>query len=152
MREVRVIRAIKLLQGLRVGPRFDMVEWGQGDLKENLAQLTEDDLHTGCGTSACALGWIASTEAARAEGLRLVRPQPWIAYRVEYLPYKANRPLEGAMAAWHYFGFEFEETVMRLFLPISYELQRGYKAITPAMVATRMQAVLDVGEAAFLKS
>ena len=148
MREVRVMRAIKLLQGLAPDQRFDMLAWGQGDLNETLAELTEDDLRNGCGTAACALGWIASTEAARAEGLRLVIPKYGDSYLVEYRQFRTKEPLTGIDAAWRYFGFEFEVTAQYLFLPTKYGLK--ISRITPAMVANRMQIILDIGEAAFL--
>lgn len=153
MNKIRMLRAINLLRSIPQdfdNPRFDMGAWGTANAS-GLLELKEADLRQGCGTAACALGWTASTEEARAEGLRLVwdQSQGGDSYAVEYLPPGGAESVTGTDAAWQYFEFEFEETGELLFLPNRYGRPR---TVTAAMVANRMQTILDIGETGFLEA
>lgn len=155
MNEIRVRRSIKMLRQVP-DDRFDMRLWGwiPSGLPRYPSILTETKLRATCGTTACALGWIASTPEANAEGLSLTLTMGG-QYGISY-----HKPEDvgvesvchiGYEAALAYFEFKVYRTAELLFSPDSYpdaddEFYSNSKAISVTEVADRMADLLEKGE------
>jgi hypothetical protein len=137
----RVQHAINVLKCVardkRKLEKFDMRSWASFEYYEiELIEANKlEPVINGCGTSACAMGWIASSSKARAAGLKLVR-------RHSHHFYPCYGGAFDLDAVQKYFGFRWRDTADRLFMPENYPTDNR----TPEEVIKRLEVVLYWGE------
>lgn len=169
MNEVRLAQAIKLLNSVPNDPRFDMGHWGSGE-RDGFGRLTlnlaESKLREGCRTSACALGWIASTQEANEAGLHLKLsyalqdsdPNHLYAggnfYSAAYhKPNTSDMEYRDLDAAKHYFEFHYPQTAYLLFMQNCYQgMAFSLHGIKATDVAGRMTELPKFGELVFIRN
>ncbi len=151
MIKCRVEQAIKALERVKqeIPQKFSLCTWAmlrfdeQRDLNKELS-LTKKSIPiriNGCGTTACALGHIASDPYAIERGLTLmVLAAPF----GDIAPQYKNEI--GFGAGMGYLGIE-KLTAELLFDPDEYEDEKDWRK--PQAVIDRLQLLLDVGEDSF---
>lgn len=136
----RIAQAIEVLEYVyeHRAHKFDLDTWLTLSSEEEADLLGKEKpvpvAINGCGTHACALGWIASDPFAIRRGLH-----------VEFDPSDYSCGVlfhgdSGIRAAMEYFGIT-EETADLLFLPTYYRRTRGRPALRSVII--RMRCLLD---------
>lgn len=140
----RLQRAIKILKRAPK-EKFNLCHW---------AELTEDEAHkmaegdkvaiNGCGTSGCAVGWVASHRSVIKEGLHLEFQGDFYNNSVVpvFTPSVGGERSEKFRAVCKYFQIQ-HHTAALLFDPYHYQEEELYD---PAFVIERMQFLLDLGD------
>lgn len=139
----RVGRAIRILKKAPSG-KFSLMTWAKFTSKEmeDFVQAKRKPILNGCGTTGCAIGWLASNKTCRAEGLHL--GIDW--WHREAVPLFDDA--EGYEAVQAYFDFGSYTTSEYLFSPNHYENKEFRK---PTAVIDRLETLLAAGEDTFLE-